>query len=287
MLELNSSWRDEFDSYLENLTSGSNDAVQPLLDAIRYSLCSGGKRIRPMLLLSFYAMFKGDYKGAFPFAAALEMIHASSLIHDDMPCMDNDSLRRGQPTLHCAKGESVAMVAGDALLNLAYETMLNASIASDALVAMRTIAASAGVRGVQGGQYLDTELVKKTPEIILQTYLLKTARLIEAACLAGAQLGGASEDEACAAAEYGRKIGIAFQIQDDILDVIGDAKLMGKEPGNDEKCQKTTYVSFFGMEKAEKEVLRLLSEAKEALNIYGQSAESLICFADALVKRKK
>ena len=286
MPELNSNWRAEFDDYLESLVSGNGNAVQPLWDALRYSLCDGGKRIRPMLLLSFFSLFNPNYQSAFPYAAALEMIHASSLIHDDMPCMDNDTLRRGKPTLHCAMGESMAMIAGDALLNLAYETMLNSATDMNTIAAMQTIASSAGVLGVQGGQYLDTEVSDKTAEIVDETYRLKTARLIEGACKAGAQLGGATPEQADLAALYGRNLGIAFQIQDDILDVIGDVSVMGKEPGNDEKCQKTTYLSLNGMEKSENDVLVLLSEAKSALSVFSKNAESLVRFADSLIRRK-
>ena len=286
MPELNTGWREEFDVYLKEQLTGKNTLTQPLLDAIEYSLCSGGKRIRPMLLLSFYSLSKNDYQNVFPFAAALEMIHASSLIHDDMPCMDNDALRRGKPTLQCAKGESTAMIAGDALLNLAYETMLNAASDTSSLLAMQTVAASAGVLGVQGGQYLDTEVQEKTADVIFETYRLKTARLIEAACVAGVQLAGGTEKEVSAASVYGLNLGIAFQIQDDILDVIGDAKTMGKEPGNDQKCNKTTYLSLYGMEQSEQEVVRLLNEAKDALSIFGKDAESLALFAENLVKRK-
>lgn len=286
MAELNADWRGKLDVYLKELMAGKNSLIQPLFDAIEYSLCGEGKRIRPMLLLSFYSLRNVDYESALPFAAALEMIHASSLIHDDMPCMDDDTLRRGKPTLHCAKGESTAMIAGDALLNLAYETMLNAATDPSSLSAMRTIAASAGVYGVQGGQYLDTEVQNKTADVIFETYRLKTARLIEAACVAGVQLAGGTEKEVTAASVYGLNLGIAFQIQDDILDVVGDAKTMGKEPGNDQKCNKTTYLSLYGMEKAEQEVLRLLNEAKEAVAIFGEEANMLVSFADKLVKRK-
>lgn len=286
MVQLNNEWRSEFDDYLKNVITTHQSTVKPLLNAIEYSLCDGGKRLRPRLLLEFYLLLSENYKKAFPFAAALEMIHASSLIHDDMPCMDDDSLRRGKPTLHCAKGESVAMVAGDALLNLAYETMLNSSFAETAIEAMRTIASSAGANGVQGGQYLDTEILTKDAELVLTTYTLKTARLIEAACLAGIQVAGGSAEEERAASEFGLKLGIAFQIQDDILDVVGDVNLTGKMTGNDEKCQKTTYLSLFGMETSKSVVLQLLEEAKNALSIFGERAKSLLALADELVSRK-
>lgn len=288
MLERNSNqWLAEFEQFLELQVQGNNELNQPLFDAIRYSLCSGGKRIRPMLLLAFYAMSGRDHHDAFPFAAAIEMIHASSLIHDDMPCMDDDALRRGRPTLHCAMGESVAMVAGDALLNLAYETMLGAARDAAALCAMRTIARAAGVFGVQGGQYLDTEVADKDEAVVLYTYEKKTAALIEAACLSGVQLADGTAEEERAASEYGKKLGIAFQIQDDILDVVGDVELTGKMTGNDAKCQKTTYLSIHGMEASQKEILRLLSDAKTALSVFGEKAEALLAFADSLIARKK
>lgn len=283
---LSNNWRSEFECYLEDLATTKDVLVRPLFDAIKYSLCSGGKRIRPMLLLSFYSLYDEDYRKAFPFAAALEMIHASSLIHDDMPCMDDDALRRGRPTLHCTKGESMAMIAGDALLNLAYETMMNAAKDLKMLTAMRTIARSAGALGVQGGQYLDTEVSEKTIEVVVATYELKTACLIEGACLAGVQLAGASNAEEKAASEYGKKLGVAFQIQDDILDVVGQVELTGKMTGNDEKCQKTTYLSLYGMEKAEADVAQLLADANDALRIFGKDAEPLIHFTEALVGRK-
>ncbi len=286
MTQLSNDWRGEFDTYLKSLTNAPRKGVKPLFEAIEYSLCDGGKRLRPWLLLEFYSLLGDNYRTAFPFAAALEMIHASSLIHDDMPCMDDDTLRRGKPTLHCAKGESVAMVAGDALLNLAYETMLSNSTSLSFVKPMQTIAASAGALGVQGGQYLDTEILTKDAELVLTTYTLKTARLIEAACLAGIQLAGGTTEEEKAASNFGLNLGVAFQIQDDILDVVGDVNLTGKMTGNDEKCQKTTYLSLFGMEASKEKVLELIDDAKKALAVFGEKAEHLRTFADELVSRK-
>lgn len=283
----NENFLTEINTFLEQQVRGVGDSCQPLFDAIRYSLCDGGKRIRPLLFLTFYSFKKEDWRVAVPFASAIEMIHTASLIHDDMPCMDNDDLRRGKATLHCAMGESVAMVAGDALLNLAYETMLQAASDENALKAVQTIARSAGVYGVQGGQYLDTEVSSKDDALIFDTYQRKTAALIEASCVAAVQLAGGTAEEERAAQIYGKNIGLAFQIQDDLLDVFGNADVMGKATGNDEKCKKTTYLTLHGADAAKEKVCTLLKEAKDALDVFGLQSEILRVFADELSKREK
>ena len=245
-----------------------------IFDAMQYSVTAGGKRLRPILMLETYRLFGGDKDVVEPFMAAIELIHTYSLVHDDLPSMDNDMLRRGKPTTHAVYGEAMGVLTGDALLNYAFETALNAYDADVDVVrvteAMRILARKAGVFGMIGGQVVDVESEKKQLEITKEKldfiYELKTGALIEAAMTIGAVLAGATEQQVDTIEAVAGKIGLAFQIQDDILDVEGDEAVLGKPIGSDERNEKCTFVTFAGIEKSKEEVKRLTDEAVEELN---------------------
>ena len=232
-----------------------------IMEAMTYSLLAGGKRIRPMLMKETFSLFGGKSKAVEPFMAAIEMIHTYSLVHDDLPAMDDDDYRRGRKTTHVVYGEDMGILAGDALLNYAFETAFKAFVMEpeDALVigrALSVLGEKAGIYGMIGGQVID---VKETghqisKEVLDTIYELKTSALIEAAMMIGAILGGASEEEVRTAGSIGRKTGLAFQIQDDILDVTSTTQTLGKPVHSDEKNEKTTYVTLFGIEEARKKV---------------------------------
>ncbi len=264
-----------------------------VFDAMKYGVTAGGKRLRPILMNETFQLFGGEGDVIEPFMAAIEMIHTYSLIHDDLPAMDNDSLRRGKPTVHAAYGEAMGVLAGDALLNYAFETALNAYDANTDVVqvteAMRILARKAGVFGMIGGQVVDVEAEKKQLEITEKKlnfiYELKTGALIEASMMIGAVLAGASEQDVQTIEDVAGKIGMAFQIQDDILDVEGDEAKLGKPIGSDEKNEKCTYVTFAGIEKSKEEVKRLTDEAVEELNSLSVHNEFLNELLNYLVYR--
>ena len=231
-----------------------------VIEAMNYSFLAGGKRLRPMLMAETYRLFGGKSKIVEPFMAAIEMIHTYSLIHDDLPAMDDDEYRRGRKTTHIVYGEALAILAGDGLLNFAFETATlalemepeNPNVGK----ALRILAVKAGIYGMIGGQTVDVEsegqnIEKEKLEFI---YELKTGALIEASMLIGAVLAGATKNEQEIISQAAKDVGIAFQIQDDILDVSGDSEKLGKPVGSDEKNQKTTYVTIKGLEKASEDV---------------------------------
>ncbi|WP_105618124.1 polyprenyl synthetase family protein [Vallitalea okinawensis] len=244
-----------------------------IYEAMSYSYFAGGKRLRPLLMLTASQLFNCDEEEVYPFAAALEMIHTYSLIHDDLPAMDNDDYRRGKLTNHKVYGEDMAILAGDGLLNLAYETMSLACMKTEKreqIKAMHVIAESAGTRGMIGGQVVDILSEGKIISIDQLTYIheKKTSKLIQAALVAGAVLAGASEKDICNMEEFGLKLGLAFQIQDDILDVTSTMEQLGKPIGSDEKNQKKTYVTMVGLEPAMEKVHSLTMEAIACLDGY-------------------
>jgi geranylgeranyl diphosphate synthase type II len=252
-----------------------------LIEAMNYSVLAGGKRLRPVLMREAYMMFGGRNEMVIgPFMAALEMIHTYSLVHDDLPALDNDEYRRGKKTTHAVYGPGMATIAGDGLLNLAFETALTAaqecqdlpeydgSVSSRMLAALTILAEKAGIYGMIGGQCADIEAEKRTdvtPDDLLFIHENKTGALIESALMIGAILAGASASDVHKMEQIGQNVGVAFQIQDDILDVIGDQDKLGKPVGSDEKNEKTTYVTFYGLEKSKEEVARLSDEALELL----------------------
>lgn len=263
-----------------------------IFEACRYSAMAGGKRLRPALVLEFCRLCGGDVQAALPFACALEMIHTYSLIHDDLPCMDDDDLRRGKPTNHKVYGEAMAVLAGDGLLNLAFETASDPNYTTEIsaevqLKAIRTLARASGMEGMIGGQVLDIE-AERTPislEALQTLQELKTGALICAAAQLGCLIGGADEEQTRAALEYAKCIGLAFQIQDDILDVEGDETNLGKPIGSDAQKGKSTYPSLLGIEQCHKLVRTLSEQAVHALAPFSDKG-ILVALALTLAQRK-
>lgn len=263
------SYSDLIDSRLEVLLEGREKPVAELTDAMRYSTMIGGKRIRPVLVLEFCRVCGGDPDAALPFACALELIHTSSLVHDDLPCMDDDDMRRGKPACHKEFGESTALLAGDALEAYAFEVAASADLpAETVLEAVRLLAKATGPYGMLGGQILDTEnetLTDLDLRRLEATHQKKTGALIRAACELGCIAAGASAILRGAADAYGAALGMAFQIRDDILDVTGNELLLGKPVGSDAVEEKPTYVTLLGLEGAEAQAEACTKEAYEAL----------------------
>lgn len=259
--------------------------------AMDYSLHAGGKRIRPVLMLASSELLGAESEKVMPFACAIEMIHTYSLIHDDLPCMDDDDLRRGKPTNHKVYGEAIAVLAGDGLLNLAYETILKQSQVSPnmTLAAMSVIAEHAGVEGMIGGQVIDLESEGKTVDAItlMTMHLHKTAALIMASAKVGALLGGGGREDLLAVEEFSRYLGIAFQIKDDILDVSGTEERLGKTIGSDSENEKSTFVTIYGLEASEKMLSDYTEKAIESLQRFGDKAEFLVNLSKFLLDRDK
>lgn len=264
-----------------------------ILEAMNYSVQAGGKRLRPLLMLETAKMFGENTENIFPFMAAIEMIHTYSLVHDDLPAMDNDEFRRGKKTTHAKYGEDMGILAGDGLLNLAYEVMSAAVLEAEepysAAKALHIIAKKAGVYGMVGGQTVDVihEGKEMDLETIMYIHNLKTAALIEAAMMAGAVLGGATQKETDRIEKIAKNIGIAFQIQDDILDVTSTTEILGKPVLSDEKNQKTTYVSLCGIEKSKEDVEKYSNEAMEMLDGFHKNNEFLRQLIIKLINREK
>ena len=267
-----------------------------IMEAMEYSLMAGGKRLRPMLMWESYRLFGGEGAAIEPFMAAIEMIHTSSLVHDDLPCMDDDMIRRGKASTWAEYGEDIGVLAGDALMMYAFETASKAFDAAedaDALLragkAMGILAAKTGVYGMIGGQTVDVELAGGlVPKDKLDfIYRLKTGALLQAAMLIGAVLGGAADEDCKIVEDLAGKVGLAFQIQDDILDVTGDASVTGKAAGSDEKNQKTTYVTLEGLSKARKEVEALSAAAIGDLDKLPGNNEFLEQLIRLLVNRER
>ena len=265
----------EYREYIENYLAEINKAYadqpqKPLFEAMDYSLLAGGKRLRPVFAFDFCRMCGADWKKAAPFAAAIEMIHTYSLIHDDLPSMDNDDFRRGRPTNHKVYGEALAILAGDALLTDAFLVASRAEV-SDLDRAIRLLSQCAGSLGMVGGQVLDimSEERELTEQEVLDIQSRKTGALIHAACGLGALAGGATEQQFEAACRFAEALGLAFQIRDDMLDVIGTQEEMGKGVGTDET--KNTFVKLYGLEKCEELVQKYTQEAIDALAVFEDS----------------
>ncbi len=265
-----------------------------IMEAMEYSLMAGGKRLRPMLMLESYHLFGGGGQVIEPFLAAIEMIHTYSLVHDDLPAMDNDDYRRGRKTTHVVYGEDMGILAGDALLNYAFETAclafdMEEENCSRIGRALKILAGKAGIYGMIGGQVVD---VKESGHVISGEtldfiYRLKTGALIEASVMIGAVLAGASEEEIRTMEEIAGKIGMAFQIQDDILDVTSTTETLGKPVHSDEKNEKTTYVTWIGLDEARMETRRMTEEAVEKLRSLKKQDGFLTELLTGLVYREK
>ena len=260
--------RAEVERILQNYLPAIDGMQKTVLEAMTYSVMAGGKRLRPIMMLESYRVFGGSEAVIEPFAAAIEMIHTYSLVHDDLPAMDNDEYRRGKLTTHAKYGEAMGILAGDGLLGYAFETACQAFGMTDtperAQRAMQVLAQKAGIYGMLGGQVIDVESEGRpgmTLEKILQIHTLKTAALIESALMIGAILAGADDGQIAQMEQVARNVGIAFQIQDDILDVTSTQEVLGKPIGSDARNAKTTYVTLMGMERSMAEVRHLSEEA--------------------------
>lgn len=275
-----------------------------VLEAMNYSMLAGGKRIRPMMALETYQMFGGEGKIIEPFLAGLEMIHTYSLVHDDLPAMDNDEYRRGRKTTHIAYGHAMGILAGDGLLNYAFETMMKAEeylkevskeesflVLKRIFDAIRLIASKSGIYGMVGGQAVDVESTEKGEELTLEKigfiYRLKTSALIEASMAAGAILAGAEPEDVKKIESVAEKVGMAFQIQDDILDVTSTKEMLGKDICQDEKNHKITYVTIKGLEEAERMVEQISKEAISTLQSCNGRNEFLEQLINWLIHREK
>lgn len=289
--ERQNEWLPKIEAELDRYTANCGSMHGILLEAMRYSLLDAGKRIRPILTLEFCRAAGGNPEDAVPFACGVEMIHTYSLIHDDLPCMDDDDLRRGKPSCHVKFGEANALLAGDALQPLAFETMLSgSSIRPDLTVRAASVLAHAcGAAGMVGGQMIDLENEGK--HVGLEELRVmdsgKTGAIIKAACVMGVIAADGSDELIAIAENYAENIGIAFQITDDILDVTSTAEVLGKPVESDIGNDKSTYVSLLGLEKAREEAARHTALAVEAVAPLGEKAAFLTEFAEMLSRRSK
>jgi len=285
---LHNAYRDYIENYLKEIYEPMESEPQKVLfDSMKYSLLAGGKRLRPIFAFDFCRMCGGDWHEAAPFAAAVEMIHTYSLIHDDLPSMDNDDFRRGRPTNHKVYGEAMAILAGDALLTDAFMVASTAELPDPAHMgkAIGLLAECAGSLGMVGGQVLDIMAEERqcTVQEVLDIQNRKTGRLISAACALGAIAGGANEEQFAAACQFAAALGLAFQIRDDMLDVIGTQEEMGKGVGTDES--KNTFVRLYGLERCEELVQKYTQMAISALEVFPNN-EFLTQLAESLTARR-
>ncbi len=269
------------EDYLSNHCAQAGcEPQKSLFDSMRYSLLAGGKRLRPIFVMDFCRMCGGDWKAAAPFAAATEMIHTYSLIHDDLPCMDNDDYRRGRLTNHKVYGEATAVLAGDALLTAAFAMLANSAFDADRKIkAVSVLADCAGERGMVGGQVLDMESESRqcTHQEVIDIQSRKTGALIRAACVLGVLAGKGSLEQLTAAGDFADHLGLAFQIRDDMLDVIGDPAALGKAVGVDNN--KNTFVQLFGLEKCDALVKEHTQLALKALSVFPEH-----CYMETLAQ---
>lgn len=287
-------WAERVNLQLSAYVSERDDELRILFESMRYSLIDGGKRLRPALLLASCEAIGGSSEVCLPVACAVEMLHTYSLIHDDLPCMDDDELRRGKPTNHIVFGEAMAVLAGDALLTMAFELITDSSIycgiSSDRLLwAAHTLATMTGAMGMVGGQAQDllAEGRQLTSEEIMLIHGRKTAALLCACTKIGGIVGGGNHQQVKILEQYGYLVGLAFQITDDILDIEGDGSVLGKVTGGDLKLHKATYPGIVGIDEACNKACELVREAKQVLKSLGESTGMLQEFADMVVSRKK
>jgi len=282
------------DGALDDHFPKADGLAADLIEAMRYSLFAGGKRLRPILCMAGAETVGGQGQDVLPVACALELIHTYSLIHDDLPLMDDDDLRRGKPTCHKVFGDAIALLAGDGLLTEAFSLMTSPRATREIpphrlLEAIRMISVAAGHGGMVGGQVVDMQWEGKKADLETVKFLHthKTGALITASVASGAIVGGARESQVRAVLSYGNKIGLAFQISDDILDVEGDSETMGKMVGADEEKGKSTYPSVLGMDESKKIQRDLVEEAVQELKAFGEKAEPLRQIAYYIIERKK
>ncbi len=282
----------DFESHFEGVLPNVTGLESRVIDAMRYAALGGGKRLRPFFVIETAKMLGYEDKGVWDAAAALEAIHVYSLVHDDLPCMDDDDMRRGKPTVHRAYDEATAVLAGDALLTYAFQIMASPKVHPDANVRLELIAdlaLASGHHGMIGGQMIDLTMDShpQTQETITRLQDLKTGALIHYGVMAGAKLAGANEAQKTALSTYASHIGLIFQITDDLLDVEGDAQIMGKAAGKDESKGKATFVSILGIEGARKKAHELADEARTQLAPFGDKAAPLLGAIDFVLSRDK
>ncbi|MDP3386464.1 MAG: polyprenyl synthetase family protein [Eubacteriales bacterium] len=283
----------KIDQHLSLYLPESDNRQKNIYESMRYSLNAGGKRIRPILMMAVFEIFKPNEEDIImPLACAVEMIHTYSLIHDDLPAMDDDDYRRGKLTNHKVFGEAMAILAGDALLNKALETVLQnqdlMSLSPEIILScLKMLMRSAGTEGMIGGQVVDMFVAERSMEYLEYMHRLKTGALIRAACQIGAVAGGASEEEILKISQYSDYLGLAFQIKDDILDVTAEESDLGKPIGSDEKNDKLTYVTLLGLKESESLLEQYTEQAIESIKHLGDKSQRLVEMAEYLLERKK
>ena len=292
------SYLDERRTFFENALTASFPASEgpaaELIKAMNYSLFAGGKRLRPILCIAGAEAVGGSGQDVLPVACALEMIHSYSLIHDDLPAMDNDDIRRGKPTSHKVFGDALAILAGDGLLTEAFNIMTKIKLSPETSAStfqevVGRIATAAGFQGMVGGQAVDIQMEGSEidPALLNFIHTHKTGALISVSVSSGAIIGGGSDKQIKAITSYGDKIGLAFQIADDILDIEGDSKVMGKEAGSDEQKGKNTYPSIYGMEKSKEILTETINKAMDSLAEFDSKSDPLRSIAKYIIERKK
>ena len=273
---------------IDELLPETDLAYNEVIKAARYSLKLGGKRIRPIIMMEFCKLFGGKAEDVLDFAIALEMIHTYSLIHDDLPCMDNDDMRRGKPSCHIAFSEDMALLAGDGLLTEAFKVCANANATDMAKIkAVATLSQMAGISGMLGGQVVDLSFVKNPPDIdaLCNMYALKTGCLLRAAAIIGTYTANPNDEAVEKADLFAQKVGLAFQIIDDILDKTADAALLGKPIGSDEKNDKTTFVTLLGLDGAKNTAKKLTYEAISIIDSFDEDTENIRALTYYLLDR--
>lgn len=287
-------WAKKVDTFLDSYLS-SDDVNKGLVESMRYSLFAGGKRIRPVIIYSSYGIFDSNFEKVTPFAAAVEMLHTYSLIHDDLPALDNDNFRRGKPTNHRVFGEAIAILAGDALLTSSFELMLDRNINKEVepevlLEAVYKLSAAAGKSGMIAGQYLDVTCSINeinANSMLYEIHNRKTSQLIAYCAELGAILGYTTEMDRKNVKSFGEKIGYAFQIIDDILDVEAAEEGLGKDTGKDKSLNKITFPAVYGLENSRKKANELVEEAIDIISFYGDAAIPLVEIAKYITTRSK
>ena len=284
-------FKKSIDDHLKMILSESDQSSEELSQAMKYSVMNGGKRIRPMMMLASAVAIDIDTQHVIPFATAIELLHSFSLIHDDLPCMDDDSLRRGQPTTHIKFGEATATLAADSLQSLAFELMARAEFPeskSSQLELISMIANSIGSGGMAGGQSLDldSENKKLDPSSVENIYMLKTGKLLQASILGPTYFRVLDEEKVSALKNFSESIGVAFQIQDDLIEAVGDADMIGKSIESDKSKNKAAYPLLFGVSESKKRVENLYESACDSLKVFGESSSSLMDMAEIIIQRK-
>jgi len=284
-------FKKSIDDHLKIILSESDQSSEELSQAMKYSVMNGGKRIRPMMMLASAVAIDIDTQHVIPFATAIELLHSFSLIHDDLPCMDDDSLRRGQPTTHIKFGEATATLAADSLQSLAFELMARAEFPeskSSQLELISMIANSIGSGGMAGGQSLDldSENKKLDPSSVENIYMLKTGKLLQASILGPTYFRVLDEEKVSALKNFSESIGVAFQIQDDLIEAVGDADMIGKSIESDKSKNKAAYPLLFGVSESKKRVENLYESACDSLKVFGESSSSLMDMAEIIIQRK-